>query len=75
MKYTYILTKDLNIGDEYVCLTKNEYYGCLCLKVIVDYEDQEKTKPIYKLEFKNDKTTTLIVRKWDCKFTLCLQKN
>lgn len=68
METTYIQVKDLKIGVQYFCPIKNEMYGCLCKKLILDYEDEEKTKAIYKLEFKNNKTNTLIVRKWDYKF-------
>ena len=67
-KSTYVLTKDLKIGDHYLCPIKNENYGCLYVKVILDYEDKEKMKAIYKLEFKNEKTITLIFRKSDYKF-------
>lgn len=67
-KSTYVLTKDLKIGDHYFCPIRNENYGCLYVKVILDYEDKEKMKAIYKLEFKNEKTITLIVRKSEYKF-------
>jgi len=70
MKSAHILTEDLEIGHFYLCPIKNEYYGILQEKSILDYDDGEKMQAIYRLQFhkKEYNITTVIVRKWNIIF-------